>query len=76
MKRRIFYILATLAAVCLMSCNKPDPVKPVEPVGPDEPVEPVGPDEPDEPDVPTTEITINNAAPGGFIDGGTQDWNE
>ena len=75
MKRKIIYLLAALATVCLVSCNKPeDPVNPVKP----DPVDPVKPDpvDPDNPDTPTTEITLNNAAPGGFVDGGTQDWNE
>lgn len=58
MNKKITLLIAAAIVLCATACNKP-----------------VNPDPDPTPDPPTpSEITSNNAAPGGFVDGGAESW--
>lgn len=59
MKKTLLFTVAACAILCIASCSKPSSDNPSPTPGPDP---------------TTTEITSNNAAPGGFTDGGAEDW--
>lgn len=59
MNKKLFIPVAAAIVLCATACNKPTPT----------------PDPGPTPDPPTpSEITSNNAAPGGFVDGGAESW--